>query len=137
MRIQQIAATGLIGWLAVLAIGCSKMSADEEADLRKSFGLPPDVPMLDLGVVELRAGIPNRVRVGWGKYCTLTATRLTNDFVQINLLYESESEVMDGVRTPHHSAQSKSVFRPGRRGRFCFPQMGRHLVVAVEPVIIP
>jgi hypothetical protein len=63
MRIHQIAAVSLVGLLAVLAVGCSSMTAGEKADVCKSFGVPADMPMKDLGEVELRAGIPKRVRL--------------------------------------------------------------------------
>ena len=78
MRSHHIATIGLIGLLAVLAVGCAKMSAEQEANVRKAFGVPADMPMKDLGEVELRAGIPKRVRLGAGKDCTITATKLTN-----------------------------------------------------------
>jgi hypothetical protein len=55
MRTYHTATIGLIGLLAVLAAGCSRMTADEEADWRKSFGIPAGMPMKDLGEVELRA----------------------------------------------------------------------------------
>ncbi len=145
MRIHHIATLGFIGLLAVLAVGCSRMTADEEHDVRLSFGLPADIPMKDLGVVELHAGIPKRVSAGWGKDCTITATVLTNGSVQMNLLNESKGEVIDGVKTQSHSEQSQLIIprkwvpRPGGpdRGWCCFPPMGRHLVVAIKPIIIP
>ena len=145
MRIHHIAAIGFIGLLAVLAVGCSRMTADEEHDVRLSFGLPADIPMKDLGVVELRAGIPKRVNVGWGKHCTISATVLTNGSVQLNLLYESKGEVIDGVKTQSHSERSQVILprqlvpRPGGpdKGWLCFPPMGRRLVVAMKPIIIP
>jgi hypothetical protein len=113
------------------------MTADEEADVRKAFGVPADMPMKDLGEVELRAGIPKRVRVGWGKDCTITATVLTNGLVQMNLLYESKGEVIDGVKTQSHSEQHQ--LRPFRLrpGWLCLPTMGQYLVVAMRPTIIP
>src|SRR5215211_5946212 len=93
MRTHHIVTTGLMGLLTVLAVGCSRMTADEEHDVRLSFGLPADIPMKDHGVVELRVGIPKRVHAGWGKDCTVTATELTNGSVQLKLLYESKGEV--------------------------------------------
>ena len=42
---------------AVLAVGCSGMTADEEAIVRQSFGVPADMPIRDRGVVELRAAV--------------------------------------------------------------------------------
>jgi hypothetical protein len=145
MRIPHIVTIGLIGLLAVLTVGCSRMTADEEHDVRLSFGLPADIPMKDLGVVELRAGIPKRVHVGWGKVCTITATALTNGSVQLDLLYESKGEVIDGVKTQSHSERSqlilpqKLVPRPGGpdRGWGCFPPMGRRVVFAIKPIILP
>ena len=145
MRIHHIATIGFIGLLGVLAVGCSRMTADEEADVRKSFGVPADMPMKNLGVVELRAGMPKRVHVGSGKDCTFTATVLTNGLVQLNLLYEWQGEVIDGVKTQSHSERS-FVFRP-RPGWLCLflppvarpdlPRMGQHLVVAMQLTIIP
>jgi hypothetical protein len=145
MRIPHIAAIGFIGLLAVLAVGCSRMTADKEAEVRKSFGIPADMPMKDLGVVELRAGIPKRVRLGAGKDCTLTATVLTNGLVRLNLLYEWQGEVIDGVKTQSHAERSQVILprqlvpRPGGpdKGWLCFPPMGRRLVVAMKPIIIP
>ena len=155
MRIRHIAAIGFIGLLAVLAVGCSRMTADKEAEVRKSFGIPADMPMKDLGVVELRAGIPKRVRLGAGKDCTLTATVLTNGLVRLKLLYEWQGEVIDGVKTQSHAERSQLVFHPEsvRNWRLCLPPMGggkafrehqqcadkrcRHLAVAMQPTVIP
>jgi len=130
---------GFISLLAVLAVGCSRMTAEVEADVRKSFGIPADMPMKDLGVVKLRVGIPKRVNVGRGKDWTITATVLTNGLVQMNLLYESKGEVMDAVKTQSHSERSQLVFRPDMVAgwRLCLPQMGEHFVVAMQPAVIP
>ncbi|HXJ60126.1 MAG TPA: hypothetical protein VNU68_26060 [Verrucomicrobiae bacterium] len=139
MRTYHTATIGLIGLLAVLAAGCSRMTADEEADWRKSFGIPAGMPMKDLGEVELRAGIPKRVSIGGGKDCTITATVLRNDSVQLNLLYEFKGEVIDGVKTQSHS-ERQLVFRPSMvpaRWRLALPPIGPHLVVAMRPIIIP
>jgi hypothetical protein len=129
-----------VGLLAVLTVGCSRMTASEEADVRKSFGVPADMPMKDLGEVELRAGIPKRVRVAWGKDCTITATVLTNGLVQMNLVYEFKGEVIAGVKIQPHSEWSQLVFRPDTvpaRWRLCLFPKGQHLVVAMRPIIIP
>ena len=140
MRTHQIATTSFLGLLAVLAAGCSRMTAVEEAEVRQAFGVPADMPMKDLGEVELRAGIPKRVRVGWGNDCTITATLLTNGLVQLNLIYESKVKIVDGVKTQPHSEGSQSVFRPNSvpaDWRVCFFPKGQHLAVAIRPTIIP
>src|SRR5688572_5973653 len=109
MRTHQIAAVSLIGLLMVLAAGCSRMTAGEAADVRRSFGLPADMPLKDLGVVELRVGTSKRISVGRGKDCTVSATRLKNGSVELNVLYESTSEVIDGVRIQPYSEEKSGV----------------------------
>src|SRR5262249_21948476 len=123
--------------LVVQAVDCSKMPADEEADVLKSFGLPADMPLKDLGVVELHVGIPKRVSAGRGKDCTITATVLTNALVQLTLLYESTGEVSDGVTTRSYSERSRVVYSPRNKGWLCFPPMRPHFVVAMNPIILP
>jgi hypothetical protein len=129
----------------MLGGGCSRMTADEEHDVRLSFGLPADIPMQDLGVVRLRLGTPKRVGAGQGKVCTLTATELTNGAVQLSLLYESKGEVIAGGQTPPHSERvqrtlpSQLVPRPGGpdRGWLCFSLTQQRLVLAIKLIIVP
>ena len=144
LRIQHIATTCFIGLLSVLAVGCSRMTAAETAEMRQAYGLPADMPVKDLGMMELHVGIPKRKSVGWGKDCTVTAIVLTNGSVQLNLLYESRGEVIDGVKTQPYSERSQSVLSAGLVARamkakswFCFPPMRPHFVVAMKPIIIP
>ncbi len=139
MRLHHIVTIGFIGLLAVLVVGCSRMTAVEEAEVRQSFGIPADMPMKDLGVVELRAGMPKRVRLGAGKDCTITANMLTNGLVQLNLLYEFKGEIVDGVKTQSHFERSQSVFRPASVAgwRLCFFPKGQHFVVALQPTVSP
>ena len=110
MRRHHIATIGFIGLLAVLTVGCSRMTADEEHDVRLSFGLPADIPIKNPGVVELR--------VGWGKDCTITATVLTNGSVQLSLLYESKGEVIDGVKTQSHFERTQFIL-PRKKSSVC------------------
>ena len=152
MRVHHVVTIGFLGLLAGLPAGCGRMTAEEAADVRKSFGIPADMPMKELGVVEFRAGIPKRVRLGAGKHCTITANVLTNGQVQLNLLYESKGEVIEGVKTQPHSEQSRLVFRPAP-GWLCLPPMGgarafqehkqcagrrcQHVVAALQPIVLP
>lgn len=144
MHKYQITAVGIAGLLTVLAVGCSKMTADEAGNVRKSFGLPADMPLKDLGVVELRIGIPKRVKVGWGKDCTLTAVTLTNGLVELNLLYESRSEIINGVKVQPYSERSQTVLSQRllasavqSKSWLCFPPMRSRFVVTLQPRIIP
>lgn len=144
MRAQHVAVIGVTGLAAVLTIGCSRMTATEQAEVRQSFGLPADMPLKDLGAVELRVGIPKRVSAGWGKECTVTATVLTNGSVQLDLLYESRGEVINGVKTRPYSERTRVVLPPRllaramqSKGWLCFPPMRPHFVVAMRPIVIP
>ncbi len=140
MRRHQIATLCFIGLVAVLAVGCSRLTAEEEAEVRQSFGVPADMPMKDLGKVRLRAGMPKRVRLGAGKDCTLTATMLTNGSVQLNVLYQFKGDVINGVKTQSHSEQQQKVFRLNSvpaGWRLCLFPKGEHYVVAIRPIVIP
>lgn len=139
MRTDHIATTSLLGLLAVLTVCCSRMTPDEEADWRKSFGIPTDMPLKDLGEVELHVGTPKRVNIGGGEDCIITATVLTNGLVQLDLLYESKGDVIDGMKTNPYPAQ-QLVFNPSKlpaRWRLCLPPIRPYLVVAMRPIIIP
>ncbi len=46
MRTHHIAPIGLIGLLAVLGMGCSRLTAELEAEVRQCFGIPADAPDL-------------------------------------------------------------------------------------------
>ena len=131
---------GLIGLLIVLAAGCSGLTAVEVAEVRQAFGVPANMPMKDLGEVKLRAGMPKRVRIERGMDCIITATMLTNVLMQMNLAYESKSEVIDGVKMPSHSEQSQLVLRPDMvptGWRLCFFPKGQHFAAAMRPIITP
>jgi len=139
MRRYHIAATGLIALLTVLTCGCSRMTADDEAEWRKSFGIRADMPLKDLGEVELRAGIPKRVSIGGGQDCAITATVLTNGFVRLNLLYHSKGEAV-GPGNSQSRPELPLAFRPSTvpaRWRLPLPPIGPHRVVALRPVIVP
>ena len=140
MSSYHTAMMSLIGLLIVLAAGCSGLTTDEEADVRQAFGVPANMPMKDLGEVKLHAGIPKRVRIDRGMDCTITATMLTNGLSQMNLAYESKSEVIDGVKMPSHSEQSQLVLRPDMvptGWRLCFFPKGQHFAAAMRPIITP
>ena len=140
MRTHHLVAIGFIGLLAVLAVGCSTMTAEQEADVRKAFGVPPDMPMKDVGEVKLHAGIPKRVRLGAGKDCTITASKLTNGMAELNLLYEFKNEIIEGVKTLSYCEQSQAVFRPDgvpAGWRLCLFPKRQNFVVAMRPIIIP
>jgi len=143
MRKHRVTSIGLIGLLTVLAVGCSKMTAVEEAEVRQSFGLPADMPLKNLGMVELHPGIPKRASARRGEDCTVTATVLTNGAVRLNLHYESRGEVVDGVKIQPYSEQSQVILPPGllekamkSKSWLCFPPMRPRFAVAMRPIIV-
>jgi hypothetical protein len=132
MHIRHIAIIGLTSLTAVFAISCSSTTATE-AKLRQDFSIAADMPIQDLGVVELSAGTPKRVSLGKDKDLTITATVLTNDLLQMNLVYEAKDELIDGKPVQMRSERSQFLLRPGMR---CAPKVGQHLVVVMKPTVI-
>src|SRR5881394_3652270 len=102
--------------LAVVPLACSRMTG-EEAKLRQEFSIPPDMPMRDLGVVELKPDAPKHVSLGKGKDCTITATVLTNGLLQIKLAYESK--VTEQYTTRTDTQKSQFLLPQGKR---CAPK---------------
>jgi hypothetical protein len=115
--------------LALVPLACSRMTAGE-AKLRQEFSIPPDMPMRDLGVVELKPDTPKHVSLGKGKECTITATVLTNGLLQIKLAYESK--VTDRYSTRTDSQKSQFLLPQGKR---CAPKVANDLILVMQPVV--
>ena len=113
-------------------IGCSKTNA-RDAKLRQEFSIPADMPVRDLGVVELRSDTPKHIVLGDGKDCTVTGTPLTNGLLQMNVAYTAKEEVVKGQPT-HNFSQRSQFLLPIGRG--CAPKLGEHLTVVMRPAMI-
>jgi hypothetical protein len=139
MRIRYLPLVASMSLLAVVAVGCDRMTPQLEAELRQSFGLPANMPLKDFGGVEFRPGQPRKLPLGGGRECTITVTVLTPGQAQMTLLYASPGGVIDGVRRPPHSQRSQLVFRPESvpaGWRICAgPFEGSAL--ALRPIIVP
>ena len=129
----------LIGMAALLAVGCSKQTAHKAA-LREELSIAADLPVRDLGVVELSAGTPKLVRLGPGRDLTLTASVITNGMLQMSLAYESKSETAEGspVRTTKHYTQHSQFMLPA--GKPCAVTLNGpapdHLAVVMRPILV-
>ena len=117
---------------AIGVVGCSKMSA-RDAKLRQEFSIPADMPVRDLGVVELHSDAPRRILLDDGKDCTVTATLLTNGLLQMNVVYHAKEEVVKG-QTTHNFSQRSRFLLPVGRG--CAPKLGEHPMVVIRPAMI-
>jgi len=120
------------------------MTPDEAAEVRISFGLPADIPLKDLGAVKLRVGTPQRVRAGKNENCTITATTQMNGNIRFSLLYESDGEIINGVKVQPYSEKtqtelSQHLLATAMKSKswLCFPAMHANFVVAMRPVVIP
>ncbi|MBI1345281.1 hypothetical protein GC163_03240 [bacterium] len=131
MHIQHIAIVALATQFVTLTVGCSQTSP-AEAKLRQDFSIASDIPVQDLGVVELRAGTPKLVSLGKDKDLTITATVLAKDLLQMNLVYEAKDVMVQGQPADVYSERSQFLLRPGMR---CAPNMGQHLVVVMKPTV--
>lgn len=125
---------GLFALVTVLSAGCSGMSPEVEAEVRQSFGVPADMPMKDLGVVELREGIPKRLSVCPGNYCTFRATVVTNDRLKLDIFFELGMKGNNPTRTE----TDQWVFRPptGKVWRLCLLPKGENLAIAIQPILV-
>ena len=90
------------------------------------------MPLKDLGVVELSSGTPKRVSLGTDKELMITST-MTNALLQMNLVYESKNEIIDGKLAQNYSERSQFLLRPGMQ---CAPKLGQNLVVVMKPTVI-
>lgn len=132
MRIQLVITTAAVGLFAFLAVSCSK-TPPEEAALRQRFSIPDDMPVRDLGEVQLTAGTPRRVSLGKGRDCSISAVSLTGDLLRMTLVYESSDELVDGVTASHYTERSTFLLHRGER---CAPKMGKQLMVVMRPVLM-
>jgi hypothetical protein len=117
MNMRHFVSLALAALAAVGVVGCSKISA-KEAKLRQEFSIPADMPLRDLGVVELYPDIPKRIVLDDGRDCTITAPPLTNALLQMNVAYTAKDEVVKG-RTTHNFSQRSRFLLPVGRG--CAP----------------
>ena len=124
-HIIPIAATALF---VAFAVSCSK-TTPAEAALRRDFSIPANMPVKDLGEVQLTADTPKRMSLGKGKDCTISATALTNDLLRMNLVYESANEIVDGTTTHNYTERSTFLLH---RGQQCAPKMGKQLMVVMK-----
>jgi hypothetical protein len=113
----------LLGVSALLATaGCAK-TTPAEAKLSRELSIPADMPVKNLGSVELFEGTPKQVNLGAGKDCTITATVITNGMLQMNVAYESTMDKAEGSKTAHASKKENH--------RFLLP-LGRQCAVTVD-----
>jgi len=132
MHIQHIITIAAAALFAALAVSCSK-TTPEEAALRQRFSIPADMPVKDLGEIQLIADTPKRLSLGKGKDCTISATALTNDLLRMSLVYESANEIVDGTTAHNYTERSTFLLH---RGQQCAPKMGKQLMVVMKPVLI-
>jgi hypothetical protein len=132
MNMRHIVGLALAALATVCVVGCSKTNA-RDARLRQEFSIPADMPVRDLGVVELRSDTPKRILLGDGKDCTITATPVTNGLLQMNVAYTAKEEVVKG-QTIHNFSHRSRFLLPVGRG--CAPKLGEHLTVVLRPVMI-
>jgi hypothetical protein len=114
MRTPHIITTSATVLATLLAVGCSKSSSEptaQAANVRQVSSLPADMPMKDLGEIELTASTQKRVSLGNGKDCMITPTVLADGNLQMDLSVERKGD--DGKI--QRLAQSRLTARPGQQ----------------------
>jgi hypothetical protein len=132
MRIQHIITTNAVVLVALFAAGCSKSPSEpttQATNVRQVSSLPADMPMNDLGEVELTAHTQKRVSLGDGKDCVITTTVLADGNLQMDLLVERKGD--DGKI--QRLAQSRLKARPGQQ---CAISVG-DTMVSLTPKLKP
>jgi len=76
----------LVSVTLLLAPSCSEQSI-QEAKLRRELHIPADMPIRDLGTVELLVNSPRVIDLGDGKVVTVTTYGITNDLLQISVVH--------------------------------------------------
>lgn len=127
----------LLGHLLLLATllitGCSKMSA-EEAKLRQAFpSIPAEMPIVNLGEIDLISGSPKSIELDGGQLLAITATDQIDGTIQIFLEYESIQQKIGSVIKKTYSESSRFLLKPGMQ---CAPKLGDDLAIVFLPKII-
>ena len=100
--------------VALFAGGCSKSPNDrtaQTANPQHVLSHPTDMPMKDLGEVELADHTPKRLSLGDGKECVIISTVLANGNLQMDLSVEGKG----GDGKIQRLAQSTLTARPGQQ----------------------
>jgi hypothetical protein len=132
MRRQQIITMTVATLLAALGISCSRISP-QEAALRQRLSIPAEMLVKDLGEIRLQPDTPRLLSLGKDRYCTVSATALTNDLLRMSLVYNSSNELVDGNLAANYSERSTFLLH---RGQQCAPKMGKQLMVVMRPVLM-
>lgn len=126
--------------LILLIAGCARLTEGQAADVRKAYGIPADLPMIDLGAIELRAGRTKHLRLSRGREISLTAAPLTNGLVRLDLDYQSQNELTSGTQPSGYTERKQLIFDPAKLTsgwRICGGPFKAGFVVALQPIITP
>lgn len=117
----------------LLITGCSKMSA-EEAKLRQAFpSIPLEMPIINVGEIDLISGSPKSIKLDGGQSLAITATDQIDGTIQIFLEYESIKQTIGSVIKETYSESSRFLLKPGMR---CAPKLGDDLAIVFLPKIV-
>ncbi len=133
MRLPHI---GLVCAMALSAAGCARESA-QLAQVRRELSVPRNVPIRDLGVLELAADKPKWVHLGAGRDLSITASVISNDLYQMHVVYTSTNSAFFGHLTRSRTEDSTFQLRPGMK---CAPTFDEdsadRLAVVIRPKIV-
>lgn len=133
MRLPNIS---LICAVALSATGCVRESA-QLAQVRRELSVPANVPIRDLGVLELTAGKPKWVHLDAGRDLSVTASVISNDLYQMQVAYTSTNSSLFGHLTRNYTENQTFQLRPGMKCAPTFDQdSADRLAVVIRPKIV-
>lgn len=116
----------------LLISGCSKMSA-EEAEIRQEFSsIPSEMPIKNLGDIDLISGSPKNIELDGGQSLAITATAQIDETIQIVLEYESTNQTIGSIMKESYSERRQFLLKSGMR---CAPKLGDELAIVFRPRI--
>lgn len=118
---------------AFLMSGYSRMS-EEEAQIRNDYSsIPEEMPVRNLGNVEMISGEPIEFDLAKGRHLSITATETDDGTLEMIFNYRAASRKIGGIVKEVYTEKSRFLLRPGMR---CAPKMGDDIAVVIRPKIV-
>ena len=126
----------LVSVTLLLAPSCSEQSI-QEAKLRRELHIPADMPIRDLGTVELLVNSPRVIDLGDGKVVTVTTYGITNDLLQISVAYTYKHQPLAGRKAQPYAHPRTNKITPDKQMvvEFCCDPAGQ-LALVMKPKLI-
>jgi hypothetical protein len=108
-----------------------------DAKLRRDIHIPADMPIRDLGAIELSANTPRIINLGVGKDLTVTAYSMTNNMLQMSVAYTYEHQPLVGRETQPYAKPKTNICKPDEEMVILYyTEPAGRLAVVMKPKLI-